>query len=158
MLSVSVCTKAITLSGFHCVELTNLIIESFSAIDAHREGGGGTSCTPSKEFQKLDHNNAIKHENRGPPPVFLTTPSTPPQKNLKMTVHLCFQLTKHEREVHGSEKLLICQFCQRRLRSRTELVEHLCAFHFHEVHLQNKIKLKNFSWENGKINNSLRNN
>jgi hypothetical protein len=38
-------------------------------IDAHR-GGGGTSCTPSKDFEKLDHKNALKHENRGHPPKF----------------------------------------------------------------------------------------
>jgi hypothetical protein len=23
-------------------------------------GGGGTSCSPSKDFEKLDHKNAIK--------------------------------------------------------------------------------------------------
>jgi hypothetical protein len=31
-------------------------------IDANR-GVGGISCTPSKDFEKLDHKNAIKHEN-----------------------------------------------------------------------------------------------
>jgi len=29
-------------------------------------GDGGISCTPSKDFEKLDHKNAITHENRGP--------------------------------------------------------------------------------------------
>jgi hypothetical protein len=29
-----------------------------------------TSCTPSKDFKKLEHKNEIKHENRGPPPRF----------------------------------------------------------------------------------------
>jgi hypothetical protein len=53
----------------------------------HTEGGGkregeegGTSCTPSKDFEKFGHKNAIKHENRGPPTPrldFLTTPRTP---------------------------------------------------------------------------------
>jgi hypothetical protein len=41
------------------------------------EGGeGGTSCTPSEKFEKFDHKNAVKHENRGPLD-FLTTPCTP---------------------------------------------------------------------------------
>jgi hypothetical protein len=31
-----------------------------SYVDAHR-GEGGTSCTFSKDFEKLDHKNAIKH-------------------------------------------------------------------------------------------------
>jgi hypothetical protein len=31
---------------------------------------GGTSCTPSKDFEKFYYKNAIKHENRGPPPRF----------------------------------------------------------------------------------------
>jgi hypothetical protein len=39
--------------------------------------GGGTLCTSIKDFEKLDLENAIKHENRGPLPDFLTTPSTP---------------------------------------------------------------------------------
>jgi len=37
------------------------------------QGGGGEwgiSCTPSKDLEKLDHKNAITHENRGPPPRF----------------------------------------------------------------------------------------
>jgi hypothetical protein len=55
-------------------------------IDAHREGGGGagggTSCTPSKDFEKLDHKIAIKRKNRGPPPRFSHNPKYPPQKNL----------------------------------------------------------------------------
>jgi hypothetical protein len=56
-------------------------------IDAHMEGGRGglegcTSCTPSIDFEKLYHKNAIKHENRGPPSQIF---SQPPQKKLKMT-------------------------------------------------------------------------
>ncbi len=42
--------------------------------DAHREGGegeggeeGGTSCTPSKDFEKFGHKTAIKHGKRDPP-------------------------------------------------------------------------------------------
>jgi len=31
------------------------------------EGGGGTSCTPSKDFKNYGRKNAVKHENRGPP-------------------------------------------------------------------------------------------
>jgi hypothetical protein len=33
-------------------------------------GGGeerGTSCTSSKDFEKVGHKNAAKHENRRPP-------------------------------------------------------------------------------------------
>jgi hypothetical protein len=50
-----------------------------------REGGGGTSFTPSKDFKKMYHKNAlkVKHENRGPPPRFLITPSTPLKRILK---------------------------------------------------------------------------
>jgi hypothetical protein len=47
---------------------------------------GGTSCNPSKDFEKLDHKNAIKHENRGHPPSH--NPKYPLRKNLKMTEHL----------------------------------------------------------------------
>jgi hypothetical protein len=53
-----------------------------------REGGGGTSCTPSKDFEKLYHKNAIKHGNSGPPPRFSHNPMYLPQKNLKITAHL----------------------------------------------------------------------
>jgi hypothetical protein len=37
----------------------------------------------------MDHKNVIKHEIRGPPPIFSHNPKYPPQNNLKMTVHLC---------------------------------------------------------------------
>jgi hypothetical protein len=55
------------------------------SIDAHRgrggrrgEGEGGrTSSTPSKDFEKLDHKNAIKHEKRRPPPRFSHSPMYP---------------------------------------------------------------------------------
>ncbi len=46
----------------------NIYIPSISVtIDAHRGWGRerGTSCTPSKDFEKFGHYNAIKHENRG---------------------------------------------------------------------------------------------
>ena len=49
-------------------------------------GDGGTSCTPSKDFKKLYHINAIKHKNRGPLPGFSHNPKYPRKKNLKMTV------------------------------------------------------------------------
>jgi hypothetical protein len=42
-------------------------------IDAHKGGDGrrgGPSSTPSKDFGKFGHKNAIKHENRGPPRFF----------------------------------------------------------------------------------------
>ncbi len=45
---------------------------------------GGTSCSPSKDFKKLDHKNAIKHKNRGPPPIFSHNSSH--NNNLKMTM------------------------------------------------------------------------
>jgi hypothetical protein len=48
---------------------------------------GGTSCTPSKDFEKFGHKIATKHENRGPP-RFSHKPQYPPQKNLKTTVRL----------------------------------------------------------------------
>ncbi len=44
-------------------------------------------------------------------------------------------LTKHEREVHGAEKIVICQFCNRKYKSRMELVQHICAVHFYRVSL-----------------------
>jgi hypothetical protein len=58
-------------------------------IDAHRGWGeGGRRGAPSKDFEKLSHTNAIKHEKRGPPSQIFSQPYVPPQKNLKMTVHL----------------------------------------------------------------------
>jgi hypothetical protein len=54
MIAVSV----ITLSGF---------------VDAHkgkRGEVGGTTCTPSEDFEKFGHKNAIKHKNSGPPRFF----------------------------------------------------------------------------------------
>jgi hypothetical protein len=50
--------------------------------------GGGISCTPSKDFEKLDHKNVIKHEIRGPPPKISHNPKCPPQNNLKMTASM----------------------------------------------------------------------
>jgi hypothetical protein len=38
--------------------------------EGERERGGGTSCTPTKDFKNLDHKNAIKHENMRPPGFF----------------------------------------------------------------------------------------
>jgi hypothetical protein len=38
---------------------------------------GGSSCTPSKDFEKLYHKNAIKHENRGPPHIIYHNPNHP---------------------------------------------------------------------------------
>ncbi len=80
-----------------------IICDTFSAlfstvslrpIDVHRgREGGGTSCTPSKDFEKFGHKNAknTKIDPHPPfPPDFLTTPRTP-QNNLKKTVHLCFK-------------------------------------------------------------------
>jgi hypothetical protein len=68
-----------------------------STVSDHRctQGGpgggeeGGTSCSPSKDFEKLDQKNAVKLKNRGPIPRFSHNPKDPPQKNLKMTAHLC---------------------------------------------------------------------
>jgi hypothetical protein len=64
-------------------------------------GGGGEGGRrgelhlwyPSKDFEKFDYKNAIKHENRGPPPRFSNNTKYPPQKNLKITVHLCIMST-----------------------------------------------------------------
>ena len=41
------------------------------------EGETGTSCNPSKDFEKFGLKNAIKHENRGPPPIFFHNPMSP---------------------------------------------------------------------------------
>ncbi len=66
--------------------------------EMHTGGRRSTSYTPSKDFEKLDHKNAIKHVNRGFPPRFSHNPKYPPQKNFKMTVHLCRQRERGERE------------------------------------------------------------
>ena len=50
---------------------------------------GFCHSTVTEGKEKLDHKNAIKHENRRDHLDFLTIPSTPPPKNLEMTVHLC---------------------------------------------------------------------
>jgi hypothetical protein len=56
------------------------------SVDANRRGWRGT---PSKDFEKFGHKNAIKHENRGPlHPQIFSQPHVPPKKNLTMTVHL----------------------------------------------------------------------
>jgi hypothetical protein len=68
--------------------LLTLLISIYPHRGRRGGAGGGTSCTPSKYFEKLDHKNAIKHENRGPPPRFSHNPKYPLQKNLKMIVHL----------------------------------------------------------------------
>jgi hypothetical protein len=55
---------------------------------AHRRvkgGRRGTSCTPSKDFKKLNYKNAINHKIGEPPPRFYDNPQYPPQRNLKMT-------------------------------------------------------------------------
>jgi hypothetical protein len=56
---------------------------SVSYVDAH-EGGGrgegegeGTSCTPSKDLEKLGHTNAIKQKNRSSPRFSHNPPCTP---------------------------------------------------------------------------------
>jgi hypothetical protein len=48
-------------------------------------GGGGERGRRGHQLQKLDHKNAIKHENRGPPPKFSDIPKYHSQKKLKMT-------------------------------------------------------------------------
>jgi hypothetical protein len=58
---------------------------------AERGNEGGIRAPrvpPSKDFKKLNHKNAIKHKNRGPPPKYFHNPEYPPQKKLKITVHL----------------------------------------------------------------------
>jgi hypothetical protein len=45
---------------------------------------GGTSCTLSKDFKKLEQKNAIKNKNRGTPYI-LSEPQVSLQKYLKMT-------------------------------------------------------------------------
>jgi hypothetical protein len=50
-------------------------------------GGGGTSCTHSKDFEKLNHKNVINMKIEDPS-GFSHSLNYPAQKNLKMTVHL----------------------------------------------------------------------
>jgi hypothetical protein len=50
---------------------------------------GGSSFMPLKAFETFPHKNAIKHVTRGPP-RFSQKPKYPTQKNVRMTVHLCF--------------------------------------------------------------------
>jgi hypothetical protein len=45
---------------------------SMRFIDAHAEGKD--LMYPLKDFEKLEHKNSIKHENRGPPPRFSQNP------------------------------------------------------------------------------------
>jgi hypothetical protein len=64
----------------------------------HTGGGGrgerergwmrGTSCTTSKDFEKIGHINA-KNTKIDNPPLFSHNPKYRPQKNLKITLHLC---------------------------------------------------------------------
>ena len=64
-------------------------------IHAHGGGEGGGHLTyPLKSLQKLDHKNAIKHENRGPPSQIFSQPQVPPSKEFEMTVHLCYALSR----------------------------------------------------------------
>jgi hypothetical protein len=63
-------------------------------IDAHGGGGGAgggpggeegaTSCTPSKDFEQLDHKNAISHKNREPTPRFSHNPKYPRQPSKEL--------------------------------------------------------------------------
>jgi hypothetical protein len=46
-------------------------------------GGRGQLIYPSKDFEKLDHKNAIKHENRRPPPRFSHNPKYPPSREFE---------------------------------------------------------------------------
>jgi hypothetical protein len=38
---------------------------------------GEPNVPPKKDFERLDHKNAIKHENSGPPPRFSHSPKYP---------------------------------------------------------------------------------
>jgi hypothetical protein len=62
------------------VLMTEIYI-SFSGAKMHtgggEGGGGGTSCTPYKDFEKLPHKNAIKTT---PPPLIFSQPQVPPSK------------------------------------------------------------------------------
>jgi len=65
--------------------------KSSSFIDADRgEESGARHAPPQKTSKKLIIIIKCKKSTKieDPLPYFLTTPSTPPQKNLKMTVHL----------------------------------------------------------------------
>ncbi len=74
--------------------MKNLIKKYFLTIIKEHKGRGGTReyfMYPSKDFEKLDHKSAIKHENRGPRPPhrFFHYSKYPSQQNLKISVHLC---------------------------------------------------------------------
>jgi hypothetical protein len=68
-------------------------------IDGHgggREVGrmGGTSCTPLKDFKKLGNKNAINMQKLETlPPSLFSQPNVTSQKNLKITVQLCIDIT-----------------------------------------------------------------
>ena len=72
------------------ISLTNLAQTDVSKHRCTQGGGGegGTHVPPSKDFEKLYHKNAIKNKSRGPPSRFSHNLNYPPQKILKMTVHL----------------------------------------------------------------------
>ena len=67
----------------------------------------------------MDHKNAIKHGKRGPLPDFHTTPSTPPQNNLKMIVHLWFTMNVFNKNLYHT-----WYFCYlRHLRTLNDLLK-----------------------------------
>ena len=78
-------TNGASILFYNCNIITSVQWNGHSHSLMHTGGGGGTSCTPLKDSKKLDHKNAIKHKNWGPPPRFnfLATPSTPLKINWK---------------------------------------------------------------------------
>jgi hypothetical protein len=66
------------------------------------EGGvAGNSCTPSKDFIKLEYKNAIKHKNWRPPLRFFSQPQVPPSKEFEND---CASMGK---QVTGGWKVLL---------------------------------------------------
>jgi hypothetical protein len=68
----------------HCHEKHDILENIDIFIDAHRgRGTGGTSCTPSKDFKKLDHTNAVQHKNRGRPSQIFSQSQVPPSEEFE---------------------------------------------------------------------------
>jgi hypothetical protein len=91
-LVVVVLKKVILVLEEVVIALYEVVVLDEHRCTQRRDGGGrrgATSLHPSKDFEKLDHKNAIKHKNRGPPPRFSHYPKYPPKRKLKMTVHVC---------------------------------------------------------------------
>jgi hypothetical protein len=68
---------------------------------------GGPNVPPQKDFERLDHKNAIKHENREPPPRFSHSPKYP----LKIIWKLLYFYVYHGcKLIAWKISILLCKF------------------------------------------------